>query len=74
MSREDRKSVATIYMDVLSGFLFQTNPKYLRPCRQCRGRRKRRSDEYDGRIVRNNPCLSVFRYRYCITRQGITGI
>ena len=28
-----------MYKDVLSGFLFLTNPKYLHPCRQCRGRK-----------------------------------
>ncbi len=29
---------AAMYKDVLPGFLFLTNPKYLRPCWQCRGR------------------------------------
>ena len=34
--------------DVRSGFLFQTNPKYLHPCRQCRERRTRRSGDLHG--------------------------
>ena len=36
MSREDRKSGATMYTGWPSAFVFHTNAKYLRPCRQCR--------------------------------------
>ena len=33
MSRGHGRTRATIYKDVMSGFLFLTNPKYLHPCR-----------------------------------------